>query len=88
MRHHRRFLRLSVSSKPFKTILPVILPGRYARYVILRESRQEMGFANLFCQIRELGKAIVASPQRLAQFKDLQMDTAAPIGLIQDMKTR
>ena len=47
-----------------------------------------MGFGNLFCQIRELCKAIVASPQRLAQFKDLQKDTAAPIGLIQDVKTR
>jgi len=87
MRNHRRLLRLSVLSKPFKTILPVLLPSLYARYVILQESRQAMGFANLFCHIRELCKAIVASPQRLAQFKDLQKDTAAPIGLIQDVKT-
>ena len=46
-----------------------------------------MGFASLFCQIRDLCKAIVASPQRLAQFKDLQKDSSAPIGLIQDVKT-
>jgi len=35
-----------------------------------------------------LCKAIVASPQRLAQFKELQHDTKTPMGLIQDVKTR
>jgi len=82
MRHHRQLLGFSVPSKPFKTILPVLLPGWYVRYVISQESHQEMAFANLFYQIWEICKAIVASPQRLAQFKDLQKDTAAPIGLI------
>jgi len=71
MRYHRRLLRLSIPSKPFNTILPVLFPSQYAKYVILWESRLEMGFANLFCHIREVCKAIVASPQRLAQFKDL-----------------
>jgi hypothetical protein len=43
----------------------------------------------LICtQVRELCKAIVASPQRLAQFKELQRDIQTPIGLIQDVKTR
>ena len=40
-----------------------------------------------FIQVRELCKAIVASPQRLAQFKELQHDTT-PMGLIQDVRTR
>ena len=62
----------------------------YAKLVQSYQQNTCDEYSNHGIQVRELWKAIMASPQRLAQFKELQRDGSdrESVGPIHDLRTR